>query len=48
MNGSLLIYPHLGVIVVALSNFDPPAADRLVSFYVNRMPDGYYRASIAA
>lgn len=40
MNGSLLIYPHLGVIVVALSNFEPPAADRLVSFYVNRMPDG--------
>jgi D-alanyl-D-alanine carboxypeptidase len=37
-NGDLQIYPALGVIVIALSNFDPPAAGNLSSFYANRMP----------
>ena len=37
-NGELRIYPALGIVVVALSNFDPEAAGNLVSFYANRMP----------
>ncbi len=38
MNGSLRIYPATGDVVIALSNFDPPAADELVQYYGNRMP----------
>lgn len=38
MNGALRIYPASGDIVVALSNYDPPAADGLVQYYANRMP----------
>ena len=38
MNGDLRIFPALGVVVVALSNFDPPAATRLVDSYMQRMP----------
>jgi D-alanyl-D-alanine carboxypeptidase len=38
MNTDLRVYPELGYIVVALSNFDPPAASRLVSFFAARMP----------
>jgi hypothetical protein len=37
-NGELRIYPALGIVIVALSNFDPEAAGNLVSFYANRMP----------
>jgi D-alanyl-D-alanine carboxypeptidase len=37
-NGALQIYPHLGYVVVALANLDPPAADRLVNFFTLRMP----------
>ncbi|HET7084838.1 MAG TPA: serine hydrolase domain-containing protein [Rhizomicrobium sp.] len=37
-NGDLQIYPALGIVVIALSNFDPPAAGNLSSFYANRMP----------
>jgi CubicO group peptidase (beta-lactamase class C family) len=38
MNGDLKVYPELGVVVVALSNLDPPAAERLSDYYVRRMP----------
>jgi D-alanyl-D-alanine carboxypeptidase len=38
MNGDLRVYPELGYIVVALSNLDPPAASRLISFFAARMP----------
>jgi CubicO group peptidase (beta-lactamase class C family) len=37
-NGELRIFPELGYIVVALSNFDPPAASRLVEYTVARLP----------
>jgi len=38
MNGDLKVYPELGVVVVALANIDPPAAERLTDYYVRRMP----------
>ena len=38
MNGDLKIYPELGVVVIALGNVDPPAAERLSDYYVRRMP----------
>ena len=38
MNGDLRIFPELGVVVVALSNLDPPAAGYVVDYYVIRMP----------
>lgn len=38
MNGDLRIFPELGVVVIALSNLDPPAASRLADFYTARMP----------
>jgi D-alanyl-D-alanine carboxypeptidase len=38
MNGALRIYPATGDVVIALSNFDPPAAEDLVQYYGNRMP----------
>ena len=38
VNGYLRIFPELGVVVVCLSNRDPPAAERLVSYYAQRMP----------
>ena len=38
MNGELRIYPQPGYVVVALSNLDPPVAQRLVEFFENRMP----------
>lgn len=37
-NGDLQVYPALGVVLIALSNYDPPAAANLTSFYANRMP----------
>lgn len=37
-NGDLQIYPALGIVVIALSNLDPPAATNLSDFYANRMP----------
>ena len=37
-NGDLWIYPELGVVIVGLSNLDPPASDRLTYFYSLRMP----------
>ena len=38
MNGNLRVFPDLGVVIVVLSNLDPPAADRLMDFYSLRMP----------
>src|SRR4051794_886658 len=38
MNGELQIYPQLGIVVICLSNLDPPAATRLVDFFTLRMP----------
>ena len=38
MNGDLRIHPKQGIVVVALSNLDPPAASRLADYYLLRMP----------
>ena len=38
MNGELRVEPKTGRIHVVLSNFDPPAASRLLAFYEQRMP----------
>lgn len=38
MNGDLRIFPALGLVIIALSNVDPPIATRLVDFYTLRMP----------
>ncbi|MFY9824115.1 MAG: serine hydrolase domain-containing protein [Thermoanaerobaculia bacterium] len=38
MNGDLRIYPQLGIVVICLSNLDPPAATRLVNYFTLRMP----------
>ncbi len=38
MNGDLRIYPKQGIVVVGLANVDPPAANRLVDYYLLRMP----------
>jgi CubicO group peptidase (beta-lactamase class C family) len=38
MNGDLRVYPALGVVLVGLSNLDPPAASRVIDFYASRMP----------
>lgn len=38
MNGELFIYPQSGVLVAALSNFDPPAASSVAGFFTDRMP----------
>lgn len=38
MNGELKIYPAARIVVVALSNLDPPTASLPADFYANRMP----------
>lgn len=38
MNGELQVYPDTGYVVVALSNLDPPAAQRMAEFFAHRMP----------
>lgn len=38
MNAVLHHYPDAGYTVIALSNLDPPAAERLAEFFENRMP----------
>jgi len=38
VNSDVRIFPDLGVIIVGISNFDQPAVDRLVDYYINRMP----------
>jgi CubicO group peptidase (beta-lactamase class C family) len=39
MNGDLRVYPELGYVVIALSNLDPPAAQRLADYFTLRMPE---------
>lgn len=38
MNGELRVYPAQDLVVIALANVDPPAASRLVDYYLLRMP----------
>jgi D-alanyl-D-alanine carboxypeptidase len=40
MNGDLQIDPQGGYVVAVLSNLDPPAAQRISDFIVNRLPVG--------
>ena len=37
-NGDLRVFPESGYVVVVLSNYDPPAASRLVDFITVRLP----------
>ena len=39
MNGVLYIYPEIGYVVICLSNFDPPAASRLVRPFVQSLQE---------
>lgn len=39
MNAELRIYPESDVIIIALSNMDPPFAQTLASYYAYRMPE---------
>lgn len=38
MNADLRVFPESGTVIVTLANVDPPVADRLAEFYINRMP----------
>ena len=38
MNGELAFEPNGGYVVVVLSNFDPPAAQQIAAFILNRLP----------
>jgi len=38
INGSLRIFPTSGYVLIALSNLDPPAADRPLGYFEVRMP----------
>ena len=38
MNGDLQIFPQSGYVIAALSNFDPPAAQRAADFIALRLP----------
>lgn len=38
MNAHFRVYPKLGYVIVVLSNFDPPAAGLVYSFFQDRMP----------
>jgi CubicO group peptidase (beta-lactamase class C family) len=37
MNAHLRIYPKSGYVIAVLSNFDPPAADRVAEFIGRRL-----------
>ena len=39
MNGDLKICPRTGYVVAVLANFDPPAAQRISDFVLNRLPE---------
>lgn len=39
MNAELRVLPDLGIVFVALSNLDPPAATRLMDFFLRRIDD---------
>jgi D-alanyl-D-alanine carboxypeptidase len=38
MNGDLKIYPKPGYVIVALTNIDPPAAQRISDYLDPRLP----------
>ena len=38
INGELRVFPSLGYVLVSLSNFDPPAAIRPITYFEIRMP----------
>jgi CubicO group peptidase (beta-lactamase class C family) len=38
MNADLRVFPESGTVIVTLANVDPPVANRLAEFYINRMP----------
>lgn len=38
MNADFRVFPYGQTVVVALANVDPPVADRLVEYYIDRMP----------
>lgn len=38
MNAELRVYPALGRVVVGVSNLDPPVIERMLSYYMLRMP----------
>jgi hypothetical protein len=38
MNGALAFEPTGGYVVVVLSNLDPPAAQRVATFILDRLP----------
>lgn len=38
MNADFRVFPHSGTVIVTLANVDPPIADRLTEFYMDRMP----------
>lgn len=38
MNADFRVFPNSHTVIVALANVDPPVADRLVEFYMDRMP----------
>jgi len=38
INGDLRVFPSLGYVLISLSNFDPPAAIRPISYFEVRMP----------
>ena len=39
MNGDLEICPGPGYVIAVLSNLDPPAAQRVSDFVLNRLPE---------
>ena len=39
MSADFRIYPELDVVIIALSNLDPPVASKLADFYADRMPE---------
>lgn len=48
MNGDLEIDPQSGYVVAVLANLDPPAAQRISDFILNRLPVGAVPAPTAA
>jgi D-alanyl-D-alanine carboxypeptidase len=38
INGDLRVFPNIGYVLIALSNFDPPAASKPIDYFEVRMP----------
>jgi D-alanyl-D-alanine carboxypeptidase len=38
INGDLRVFPNIGYVLIALSNFDPPAASKPIDYFEGRMP----------